>query len=164
MVQKQSLKTATCWIRSPSTNPVSIFHLSAAEAALRAGRKIEILIWKRPPARGPRLRNGVSARSGRADQTSSFSGDPKDAGPANSRHPSQPIRIARDSLGRARRMLRPRSAGHWVPASGFADGWAQKPRVAVTLRTGGGGGGRLCRLLRGDGRHGQRPTGAEALP
>ncbi|XP_039176277.1 3-hydroxymethyl-3-methylglutaryl-CoA lyase, cytoplasmic isoform X2 [Crotalus tigris] len=60
-------------------------------------------------------------------------------------------------------MLRPRSARHWVPASGFADGWAHKARVAVTLLSGGGGGA-VCWLLRGDGRHGQHPAGAEALP
>ncbi|XP_026582337.1 3-hydroxymethyl-3-methylglutaryl-CoA lyase, cytoplasmic [Pseudonaja textilis] len=172
MVQKQSLKTATCWIRSPSANPVSILHLSGSRSSSSSRAEDRNTDLEAATIPGSRLRNGFSARSGRASRLSDLLSSP----------PPPPA---------TQRMLAPRSPGiplsqsespgipsagpggccahvgprHWVPASGLADGWAHKPRVAVTLRTGGGGGGgAACRLLRGDGRHGQRPAGAQALP
>lgn len=33
MVQKQRLQTATCWIRSQATNPVSIFHVKSSSSS-----------------------------------------------------------------------------------------------------------------------------------
>lgn len=172
MVQKQRLQTATCWIRSPSTKPVSIFHLSASKAALRAGRKIEILIWKRPPSPGLRLRNGFSARSGRAT-------------------PRSDLLLLLLHLRRPKGCCWPRELPASLSANQNRPGFPQPAEAdaAPTLgqalgsgvrlcrwlgaKTAGGGDladGRwwwwweACRLLRGDGRHGQRPAGAEALP